>query len=339
MAALKSLVLTGVPGWLTTALLDDLTRCEDPQLDTIRVLAAPAIDSSTLARCQKRWPLIRQIIPYDLAVPHPVERNLEGADTLLHSAGVIHVRHTSDWYRVNTQGTIALAQSAKAAGVRRFVFISSNAAGGASDSFHQLLDEGTPARPRSHYGRSKWLAEQALLQLAVPEQFEVVILRPSMFYGPPVPPRHVEVYRRILHGRMPLVGNGGFARSITYIDNLVQACRLALCHPAASGQIYYIVDARVYTTKEIVEEMGRALGAPVRYWKLPRLVGPVAGALDRALAALGIYWQPLHLVGESHWHVGISCAKAMQELGYEPEVDLAVGMRRAVEWCRESGAL
>ena len=339
MAELKGLVLTGVPGWLTTALLDDLTRCEDPQLDGIRALVDPAIDHSTLAQSQRRWPLVRDIIRYDLAAPYPVERNLEGAEAVLHCAGVIHVRRTSDWYRVNTEGTIALARSAKAAGVRRFVFISSNAAGGASDSFQHLLTEDTPAKPRSHYGKSKWLAEQALLQMAVPERFEVVILRPSMFYGPPVPKRHVEIYRRILRGRMPLVGNGEFARSITYIDNLVQACRLALCHPAASGQTYYIVDARVYTTKEIVEEMGRALGAPVRYWRLPRSLGPAAGALDRALAALGLYWQSLHLVGESHWHVGISCAKAVRELGYDPAVDLAMGMRRAVQWCRENGSL
>lgn len=339
MAELKSLVLTGVPGWLTTALLDDLTRCKDPQLGAIRALVDPAIDSSTLAQSRRRWPLIREIVPYDLAAPHSVERKLEGAGAVLHCAGVIHVRHTSDWYRVNTEGTIALARSAKAAGVRRFVFISSNAAGGASDSFEQVLNEDNPAKPRSHYGRSKWLAEQALLQTVVPERFEVVILRPSMFYGPPVPRRHVEIYQRILHGRMPLVGNGEFARSITYIDNLVQACRLALCHPAASGQTYYIVDARVYTTKEIVEEMGRALDAPVRYWRLPRLVGPAACVLDRALAEFGLYWQSLHLVGESHWHVGISCAKATRELGYHPEVDLAMGMRRAVEWCRENGSL
>ena len=339
MAELKSLVLTGVPGWLTTALLDDLTRHPDPQLGAIRALVHPAIDRSVLTQSQKHWPVIGEIVPYDLAASNPIERNLEGADAVLHSAGVIHVRRTSDWYRVNTEGTIALARGAKAAGVRRFVFISSNAAGGASDRFEQVLTEETPAKPRGHYGKSKWLAEQALLQMAVPGQFEVVILRPSMFYGPPVPQRHVEIYRRILNGRMPLVGNGEFARSITYIDHLVQACRLALCHPAASGQTYYIVDARVYTTKEIVDEMGRALGVPVRYWRLPQVVGPVAGLMDQALAALGLYWQSLHLVGESHWHVGISCAKATRELGYHPTVDLAEGMRRAVQWCRENGTL
>lgn len=160
-------------------------------------------------------------------------------------------------------------------------------------------------------------------------RFEIVILRPSMFYGPPVPPGHVEIYRPILDGRMPLVGDGKFARSITYIDNLVQACRLALYRPNAAGQTYYIVDARVYSTKEIVEEMGHALGAPVRYLRLPRSVGPTAYALDRALAALGPYWPSLHLLGESHWHVGISCAKAMRELGFKPAIRARVTVEDA----------
>ncbi len=335
----ESLALTGVPGWLTAALLDDWVKTPDAGLSEIRALVHPATDASEFPRMRQRWPLLTEIISCDLASPRPLERELEGVDAIVHSAAVIHVRRTGDWYRVNTEGTLALAKSAQAAGVRRFLFISSNAAGGASDSFGHVLTEEAPAEPRSHYGRSKWLAEQALREMHVPSRFEVVILRPSMFYGPPVPQRHIDIYRRIQRGRMPLVGNGDFARSITYIDNLVQACRLAWCHPAAAGQTYYIVDARVYTTREIVEEMGRALGTPVRYWKLPRAVGPIAYALDHMLAALGPYWQSLHLLGESHWHVGISCAKAMRELGYNPRVDLATGMRRAVQWCRENGRL
>jgi nucleoside-diphosphate-sugar epimerase len=305
----------------------------------IRVLAHPAVGDSTLRESQKRWPMIDGIVRYDLAAPHTVEKELEGVDTVLHAAGIIHVRHTSDWYRVNTEGTISLARSALAAGIRRFVFVSSNAAGGASDRVDRLLDESVPSKPRSHYGKSKWLAERALVEISQPGRFEVIILRPSMFYGPPVPSRHVEIYQRILHGRMPLVGSGEFARSATYIDNLVQACRLALCSPGISGQTYYIVDARVYSTKEIIEEMAHALGTPVRYLKLPRAVGPAAEALDRALAAFGVYWQSLHLVGESHWHVGISSAKAIRELGYRPEIDLREGMRRAIEWCRQNGSL
>src|SRR5262249_14508666 len=139
---------------------------------------------------------LAEIIAHDLCAPPPPGR-LEGYDALLHSAALIHVRRTSDWYRVNTEGTLALAQSAKESGVRRFVFVSSNAAGGRADDNSHLLKESDPPRPLSHYGRSKWLAEQGLLEMHKPGSFDVCILRPSMFYGPPVPDRHVDVYRRI----------------------------------------------------------------------------------------------------------------------------------------------
>ena len=66
------------------------------------------------------------------------------------------------------------------------------------------------------------------------------------------------------------------------------------------------------------------LGHRTRYFHLPRW-WPMAFAADRALAALGLYWQTLHLVGESDWHVGVSCDKACRQLGYQPAMTLADG--------------
>src|SRR5262249_47617815 len=153
----------------------------------------------------------------------------------------------------------ALARAAKHSGVRRFVFVSSNAVGGRAESFDHVLTETDASKPLSHYGRSKWLAEQGLMAMHEQGRFDVCILRPSMFYGPPVPDRPVGIYRRILSGPFPVFGSGKYARSVTYIANLVQAVRLALTHPAASGQTYYIVDNDVHTTLSICETMAEAL--------------------------------------------------------------------------------
>ena len=165
-------------------------------------------------------------------------------------------------------------------------------------------------------------------------KFEIVILRPSMFYGPPVPDRHVDVYRRIISGRMPMVGHGDFRRSITYIDNLVQATRLAMTHRAASGETFYVVDQPIYSTRAITEAMAKALGVQLKVIRLPVASGAAAYLVDRALAAAGIYWQNVHLLGEAHWHVALSCRKLQERLGYQPTVTLDEGMSRAVEWCR-----
>jgi nucleoside-diphosphate-sugar epimerase len=160
-----------------------------------------------------------------------------------------------------------------------------------------------------------------------------------MFYGPPVPQRHVDVYRRIARGAVPLIGGGRFARSVTYIDHLVDACRRALLRTEAVGEIFFISDARVYTTRSVIEAMANALGVPTRFVPLPRPIAPLAYRLDVSLAALGIYWQTLHLVGEADWDVGVSSEKARALLGYDPTVELEEGMRRAVEWCKATGRL
>ena len=329
------LLLTGVPGWLTDALLDDLARDPLAGLTGVRCLVQPGVSCSAPPETRQRLNL--EIVAADVRDGEAIRCAVHNVDTVLHAAGVVHVRRTRDWYDINTRGTQTLVHAAAEAGAERFVFISSNAAAGRARCFERALTEADPPHPLSYYGRSKWLGEQALAALGA--RMQTVVLRPCMFYGPPVPQRHVEIYRRILHGRMPLVGGGRFARSLTYIENLVQACRLAMNHPAAAGQTYYISDRPIYTTRQIVEAMAEALQTQASFVPLPCLAGRMAYAVDRALAALGIYWQTAHLLGESHWHVGVSCEKACRELGYRPTVTLAEGMRQSLAWCVSRGLL
>jgi nucleoside-diphosphate-sugar epimerase len=168
---------------------------------------------------------------------------------------------------------------------------------------------------------------------------EPVILRPCMFYGPPVPPRHVDVYHRILRGRMPLIGGGAYARSVVFIDNLVACVRLALVKPAAARNVYYVADRHPSTTRGVVDAMARALGVEPRFLRLPAFAADAAYWTDQLFAMAGLYQQEVHLVGEGNWNVGVSIEKARRDLGYEPEVAIEEGMQRAVDWCRARGLL
>jgi nucleoside-diphosphate-sugar epimerase len=331
------LTVTGVPGWLTHVFLASLRDAPPAGYDGAAALVHRAVTVDD--RLRAAYPNVTEWLPFDLDAPGDLRPLLEGSEVVVHAAGVIHVRKPGEWDRVNTGGTVALAQAAKAAGVRRFVFLSSNAAGGASAGAADVLTEATPARPLSRYGLSKLRAEEALLALHEPGRFEVVNLRPSMFYGPPVPQRHVDVYRRVRSGRMPLVGGGDYRRSVTHVENLVQAVRLAITVPQAAGQTYYVVDDEISTTRAIVEAMAEALGVPARFIRLPAFAGSVAYGADRVLEAAGFYSGPVHLLGESNWHVAISPAKARRELGYAPVRSLREGMREAVAWCRANGSL
>lgn len=333
---LGRLLVTGFPGWLIQGYLNRLRQLPPAGLTSIRcfVLHGTQVDTAEL---RSSLGVDVDVVYGDLRDPVSIAAAVRGVDSVFHAAGILHVARTKEWYDVNTEGTRVLANAAAEAGVERFLFISSNAAAGRASAPDRLMVESDPPRPLSHYGRSKWLAEQSVNALS--NRMQTVILRPCMFYGPPVPARHIDIYRRIQTGRMPLIGHGNYARSVSYIDNLVQGCDLALTHPAAAGQTYYIADRQVYTTRQVVEAMATALQVPVRWLRFPAIMAPTAFILDRILAALGIYWQTLHLVGEADWHVGVSCEKAARELGYAPAVDLAEGMAQAVLWCKETGQL
>jgi nucleoside-diphosphate-sugar epimerase len=326
------LLVSGGPGWFADATLAALVRDPTPGLTHLRCLvhAGERTDDRDL---RKRWGNDVEIVRGDLTDAASLARAVAGIDTILHAAAVMHVKRIDEYYAVNAEGTRRLARIASEAGVQRFVYLSSNAAAGRSDRADRLISETDSDKPLSDYARSKWLGERWLFE--TPGPMARTVIRSCMFYGPPVPTRHVEVYRRVAKGLMPLVGGGDYARSLTHIDNLVQGARLALSKAAANGQVYNIADGEPYTTKKVVDAMASALGVRPRYLRLPAFVAGVAYEADWLLSTFGLYEQTLHLVGEATWNVGVSIEKARRELGYEPTVAIDEGMRGAVQWCRE----
>ncbi|HEY3321746.1 MAG TPA: NAD-dependent epimerase/dehydratase family protein [Planctomycetota bacterium] len=332
---MKDILVTGAPGWLCDVLLPEIGKSAAG--GNVRCLVQRSLPGEKIAAWQKEHPEVSHVLSGDLADVPSLEaacKDLSGG-TVLHAAGVIHPRNTSEWYRINRDGTLALANAAKKVGAKRFVYVSSNAAQGASSSSSVLLTEDMPDNPGSHYGRSKLQAERGLMQLHEAGKFDVVVLRPCMFYGPPVPGRHVDIFKRIMNGRLPLVGSGDYARSLSYIDDLVAGTMLGMTHPKAAGEVFNICDARAYSTREVCDAMAAALGVPAKFIPLPGICATLARGVDVTLAACGVYSMPFHLLGEANWNVGCSSQKATDLLGFKPSVDVFEGYRRAVSWCRE----
>lgn len=325
---MKRLLITGYPGWLTTRFLEtalNYTR----EFDAIRVLSLDA-------NVQRGFSFGEiEVSAGDLRDPNALDNACRDTDTVLHAAGVLHVKKISDFYSVNTRGTENLLEAAIKNRVRRFLYVSSNAAQGFSKGPQDKLTEKDACRPKSDYGKSKYQAEQIVQKAFAGGRIETVIIRPAMFYGPPVAERHLDIYRRIQKGRFPLFGNGNYARSITYIDNLIQAIHLALVKPQAAGQIYTITDKEIPTLLDILEVMADNLGVPLKVQRYPAFLTVWAEKLDALLASAGIYWMIPHIVGEACRHIAYSISKAEQELGYKPEVNYTEGYRRTMMWCKE----
>lgn len=335
-------VVTGAGGWLGTALLSTLTdpagrRHRDGE---IRALVRDRSEGDALARL---GPTVRPVVG-DVRDPDSLERLFTGTTgtvDVVHTAGVIHPARVVDFFEVNTSGTRTMLAVARAHDVRRFVHVSSNSPFGTNAHPGDRFRADEPYHPYYGYGRSKMEAELAVLD-AVENGVDAVIVRPPWFYGPHQPPRQTTFFTMVKRGAFPVFDGGTQARSMVYVDNLVDGVLRAELVVAPERRAWWVADDRPYLVSEIVETVGRALrdeGYDVRpnRVRLPGVIAQVAERVDGLLQHTGRYHQQIHVLGEMNKNIACSIDAARTDLGYEPEVALYDGMRRSIRWCREQG--
>ena len=332
-------VVTGAPGWLGSALVDALARgarfrsIEQPA-GRVRCIVHPSISPAQRAILGDV-----EIVTADLRDARALEGVCAGATTVVHAAGLVHPKRVDELFEVNVAGTRNILASAVAARARRFVLVSSNSPAGINASASQLMTEQDPPRPYLSYGLSKLQAEWLVADAHRAGRIEAVVVRPCWFYGPNQPTRQTRFFRMILGGKPIVLGRGDNLRSMSYIDNVVQGVLLAMRVAIAAGRTYWIADRRPYSFIEILQTVGNLLGVEVRPRYLPSFGCDVARLADSLLQMAGLYNQELHVAGELAASIAVSIAAAERDLGYDPEIDLEVGMRRSIEWCRANGVL
>jgi UDP-glucose 4-epimerase len=208
-----------------------------------------------------------------------------GVDAVVHCAARVHQLddRSADplqaFREVNRDGTLSLARQAAAAGVRRFVFVSTIGVNGASTRETPFTADATPD-PHSPYAVSKWEAEQGLRELSARSGMMVAIVRPPMVIGAGAP-GNVERLIRWLDRGVPLplawVDN---RRSFVAVDNLVDLLVRLVDHPRAAGT-WLVSDGEDLSTPQLLRRMGQALGRPARLPPFP------PGWLATALRAAG----------------------------------------------------
>jgi nucleoside-diphosphate-sugar epimerase len=222
---------------------------------------------------------------------------LSGCDAVVHLAARVHVMRdaVSDpltaFRAVNVDGTFNLARQAAAAGVKRFIFLSSIKVNG--EGREEPYQETDRAAPRDPYAISKWQAEQGLHGIAAKTGMEVVILRPPLVYGPGVKANFHRLLGVVDKGWPLPLGAIRNRRSLLYLGNLVDAIQLCLEHPAAAGQTYLLSDGEDVSSPELVRRLARAMGRPARLLPVPptwlRLAGRLVGRhaeVERLLGSL-----------------------------------------------------
>jgi nucleoside-diphosphate-sugar epimerase len=253
-------------------------------------------------------------------------------DQVVHLAARVHIMNEkcsgqlAEFRRVNVEGTLNLARQAAAAGVRRFVYLSSIKVNG------EFTQEGRPftaddaPAPEGHYGVSKYEAEQALRQIAADTGMEVVIIRPPLVYGPGVKANFESMMHWLARGvPLPLAAVTQNRRSLVALDNLVDLIMTCLSHPAAANQTFLVSDGEDLSTAGLLRRMGAALGHPARLFYVP----PSMLKLGSQVANKpGIYQR---LCGS----LQLDITKTRRLLGWTPPVSVDEGLRRAAEGFRE----
>jgi len=251
---------------------------------------------------------------------------LNGIDTIIHLAARVHIMDDpsadplTEFRKVNRDGTTQLAKEAAKAGVKRLVFISSIKVNG-EESFYPYTPDSLTC-PTDPYGISKWEAEQAIRKIEAETGLEVVVIRPTLVYGPGVKANFLNMMKVIQRGiPLPLASITN-KRSLIYVGNLVDALATCAVHPDAAGKTYLVSDGEDVSTPELIYRTASAMGYTARLLSFPVPLIKLAGKLT------GKYATADRLIGT----LTVDSSKIRQELEWKPPFTMEEGLRETAEW-------
>ncbi|MBI6657951.1 SDR family oxidoreductase [Pseudomonas sp. MF6751] len=248
---------------------------------------------------------------------------LAGQEVVVHCAARVHVMNDTsadplvEYRKVNVLGTLHLAAQAAAAGVRRFIFISSIKVNGESTQKGAPFRADDAPSPRDPYGVSKMEAEKGLLALAAETGMEVVIIRPVLVYGPGVKANFQSMMRWMDKGvPLPFAAIDN-RRSLVALDNLVDLIITCIGHPSASNQIFLVSDGDDLSTAGLLARMAQALNKRARLFPVP------AYLLQGAAALLGKSNISQRLLGS----LQVDISKTKKLLQWEPPLSVDAALK------------
>ena len=247
-------------------------------------------------------------------------------DYVVHAAGVTKCIDKRDFHRINTEGTQNLVEALQELQMplRKFVYISSLSIFGAireQQPYEEIRESDTPQ--------------------ATGNAFPYVVLRPTGVYGP----RERDYFMMAKSIQQHVDFAVGFKQqdiTFVYVSDVVQAVFLAL-EKGQPGRKYFLSDGEVYqstTFSDLIrEELGRPwwirITAPVWVLRVVTFFGEHIGRLTGKVTALNN--DKYNILRQRNWRCDIEPAR--RELGYEPQVKLAEGVRRSIRWYKENGWL
>lgn len=297
-------LVTGAAGFVGAAITARLVADGNPVRAAVRRFVGPPAKAETVE-------------VGDIGTDTDWTEALRDAANVVHCAARVHLLHDdardplSAFRAVNRDGTERLARAAAAAGVRRFVFISSIGVNGAETTSTPFSACDAPA-PHSPYAVSKHEAEEALGKVAAATSMEVVVIRPPLVYGPDAPGNFAALMRAVDRGLPLPFGSVNNRRAFIAIDNLVDFVVTVLAHAPPLHGTFLVSDGEDVSTTDLLRHTALALRRPARLLPVP------ANWIRRTAALLGRPELGQRLCGSLEVDIGPTCSA----LGWRPPLSL-----------------
>ena len=252
---------------------------------------------------------------------------LSGKDIIFHLAARVHVIREraaephKEYRRVNVEWTEQLARLAAAAGVRRFVFMSTIGVNGDNSGAKPFTESDQP-RPNNPYTISKYEAEQALWCVARETGLEVVDIRAPLVYGPGNPGNFHSLIRIVARGIPLPFSSVKNLRSFIFVRNLVDALVTSAKHPLATGKTYLVSDREDVSTAELIRYIAFAQGTTARLFPFPPVLLRFAGKLTGMTP----------VVNKLICSLTVDSSTIGRDLGWSPPFTMKEGMRETMAW-------
>ena len=223
----------------------------------------------------------------------------------------------SEFDRINREVAVSFAQRAKAAGARRFVFVSTAAV--MPSGRMQPWTEADAPDARDAYAVAKLAAEQQLWALHEAGAFDLVVLRPPLVYGPGARANFLRLLDWAASGWPLPLANATAPRSMVFIDNLVDALLHVSAAPRAAGGLFFVADGTDRSVADWIRAVREAMGMAPRLFGVPL---PLLRAAARCSGKQLLYerlFMPMRVD-----------ASALRATGWQAPVDSQAALARTV---------
>ncbi|HAJ62397.1 MAG TPA: oxidoreductase [Cyanobacteria bacterium UBA8543] len=287
------------------------------------------------AKAKKAQKLGAQVTIGSVTDPIAAKKACQGVDIVLHTASIVKESGSLDDFRVvNVGGTVNMARTAKNAGVKTFVHLSSVMVYGFNYP-DGVTEDGPLCGENNAYCQTKIEGEKELLKLNSPD-FRIIIIRPGDVYGPGSIPWIVRPLLLMRKRLFILANDGRGVMNHVYIDNLIDAIFLAVTKQVY-GEIINVTDGQETSWKEYFMYLAELEGIPAPFSLPANLLKFLIRLRCLRQTVLGeeVDTQPdsVNFVLRPHVY---SIEKAQRLLGYEPKINLKEGMRLTQEWLQKT---